>query len=451
MKSQKSNSETSQKPISENTRTPESEKSHKPSSGRSQKPDKEKNQELSSERSQEPSSHKNQKSSRQKNQKPSSQKIQKPDSEKSQKSESDDEVEILAHKGSPLHRAASTCSFKLPVSIKFGLPHEIQAKLSFVTSFKLPVYQEPIVSALLAEAVAFNGDPLISSEDLKALSGEEASDSEDMWLPNFVIDAYLNLLSATCATVTAIKWERFEKSSYKKLGSELMKKGQVFNYDLIFVPCNEVGNNHWFLLCVYPKMQQVRVLDSAAGKFVKPTHQRAIIKMWRALAVACGEPSPHDWCFYVNSPDDMLQQETDYDCGVFVYLFSRALVFADPLVINADIMSVQRSIIHDLHFQSLSPMPPTGVQAGMYYAVDYVTTFYFGRVISVAGSFVEVKFLHSNGSTTYDWPRTDDVDRVHCSCIFYGPVLLMGNRPFTISTQREVEKVHLFIRKQNKM
>ena len=44
-------------------------------------------------------------------------------------------------------------------------------------------------------------------------------------------------------------------------------------------------------------------------------------------------------------------------------------------------------------------------------------------------------------------------ERVHCSCIFYGPVLLVGNCPFTmgISTQREVEKVHLFIRKQFKL
>ena len=166
----------------------------------------------------------------------------------------------MAHKSSsPLHAVASTCSFKPPINIKFGLPHKIQAQLSFVTSFNLPVYQEPIVAALLAEAVAFNGDPLISIEDLKAVSCEEASDSEDMWLPNFVIDAYLNLLSTTCATVTAIKWERFEKSSYKKLGSQLMKKGQVFNYNLIFVPCNEVGNNHWFLLCVYPKIKQVVV------------------------------------------------------------------------------------------------------------------------------------------------------------------------------------------------
>ncbi|KAK2550404.1 U3 small nucleolar RNA-associated protein 4-like protein [Acropora cervicornis] len=86
----------------------------------------------------------------------------------------------------------------------------------------------------------------------------------------------------------------------------------------------------------------------------------------------------------------------------------------------------------------------------MYYAVDYINTFYFGRVVSVEGCFVELKFLHSKSSTSYDWPRTDDVDRVHYSCIFYGPVLLEGNYPFTISSQREVQKVHRFIRKQHK-
>ncbi|KAK2570904.1 Transmembrane protein 135 [Acropora cervicornis] len=87
---------------------------------------------------------------------------------------------------------------------------------------------------------------------------------------------------------------------------------------------------------------------------------------------------------------------------------------------------------------------------GMYYAVDYVNTFYFGRVVSVEGCFADLKFLHSKSSTSSDWPRTDDVDRLHYSCIFYGPVLLEGNCPYTISSQREVEKVHCFIRKQHK-
>ena len=141
----------------------------------------------------------------------------------------------------------------------------------------------------------------------------------------------------------------------------------------------------------------------------------------------------------------MLQQETDYDCGVFVCLFSRALSLASPLVRNADIIDVRRSIFHDLHFQSLSPMPSTGVQVGMYYAVDYVTTFYFGRVMSVKENFAEDKYLHSISATTYD------VNRVHCSCIFYGPVLLTDNHPFTISLQRAVEKVHQFIKKQDKL
>jgi len=274
---------------------------------------------------------------------------------------------------SPPQTVSGPSSFKLPVNIKIGLPQDIKTNLSFETSFELPCYQEPIVAALLAEAVAFCGDPLISIEDLKATSGEEATDSEDMWLPNFIIDAFLSLLTTTCKNAIAVKWERFEKSGEKKLG-EFLEKEKVSDFDLIFVPCNEVGNHHWFLLCVFPKMQRIVVLDSAAGKYIKPTHQRAITKMWRALISVGGEPSSCDWSFYVNSDDDMLQQETDYDCGVFVCLFARALALTSPLVRNADIIDVRRFIIYDLHFQSLSPMPSTGVQVGMYYAVDYVTT-----------------------------------------------------------------------------
>ena len=91
----------------------------------------------------------------------------------------------------------------------------------------------------------------------------------------------------------------------------------------------------------------------------------------------------------MNSDDDVLQQETSYDCGVFVCVFSRAIALALPIILNANIMDVRRSNIHYLHFQILSPMPSTGVQVGMYYAIDYVNTFYFGRVVSVDGSFVE--------------------------------------------------------------
>ena len=172
----------------------------------------------------------------------------------------------------------------------------------------------------------------------------------------------------------------------------MLKKGDVFNHNLILIPCNDVGNNRPLVssLCL-PRGSACHgtVLDSAAGKFIKPTHQRSITKMWRALVVAGGKPNPCERSFYVNSDDDVLQQETSYDCGVFVCMFSRAIALAHPIILNANIMDVRRSNIRDLHFQILSPMPSTGVQVGMYYAIDYVNTFYFGRVVSVDGSFVE--------------------------------------------------------------
>ena len=114
----------------------------------------------------------------------------------------------------PLQTVSRTISFKLPVNIERGLPQAIKTRLSFETSFNLSHCHEPIVEALLAEVVAFRGDPLIFNDELKALSGKEASNPEDMWLPHFVIDAYLSLVSSTCKAATALKWEIFEKSSY---------------------------------------------------------------------------------------------------------------------------------------------------------------------------------------------------------------------------------------------
>ena len=71
--------------------------------------------------------------------------------------------------------------------------------------------------------------------------------------------------------------------------------------------------------CVLPKMQHAVVLDSAAGYFVKPTHQRAVSKMWSALLVASNQLSLGDWSFHVNSPNDVQQQEK---VMIVAYLFA---------------------------------------------------------------------------------------------------------------------------------
>ena len=121
----------------------------------------------------------------QKSENPGRQRSQNLGSQKSQISDSDNEVEIVTE-SFPLQTVSITISFKLPVNIERGLPQAIKTRLSFETSFNLSHYHEAIVEALLAEVVAFRGDPLISIDDLKALSGKEASNPEDMWLPNFV-------------------------------------------------------------------------------------------------------------------------------------------------------------------------------------------------------------------------------------------------------------------------
>lgn len=156
-------------------------KSPIPGSQKNQNPNSQKSQNLGSHKIRNPGNLKIQNPVHEKSQNPGSQKTQNPGSQKIQKSDSDNEVEIVAE-SSPPQTVSGPGRFKLSVNIKIGLPQDIKTNLSFETSFELPCYQEPMVAALLAEAVAFCGDPLISIEDLKALSGEEATDSG--WMPS---------------------------------------------------------------------------------------------------------------------------------------------------------------------------------------------------------------------------------------------------------------------------
>ena len=59
---------------------------------------------------------------------------------------------------------------------------------------------------------------------------------------------------------------------------------------------------------------------------------------------------------------------------------------------------------------------------------------------SQADSFVRFKFLHRVGAKSFDWPRRDDVDDVHISCVFYGPVTLESAGPFAVPKQQNIEK-----------
>ena len=97
-------------------------------------------------------------------------------------------------------------------------------------------------------------------------------------------------------------------------------------------------------------------------------------------------------------------------------------------------------------------VPSEDIKIDHYYAVDYVNKFYIGRALRHDGqNFTQFKFLHSTGAAKeFNWPKTDDVERVHSSCIFYGPVSLRGNAPFTIAELEELEAVFRSVCKQKR-
>ena len=106
-------------------------------------------------------------------------------------------------------------------------------------------------------------------------------------------------------------------------------------------------------------------------------------------------------------------------------------------------------MIQELHQNKRSALPLMPIQREEYYAVDYVKNFYIGRVLDVIMDFLQLKFLYKVGATTFHWPKRDDVDQVHISNVFYGPVTVPSfiSEPFAIPEQPSVEKLFNLIRK----
>lgn len=88
-------------------------------------------------------------------------------------------------------------------------------------------------------------------------------------------------------------------------------------------------------------------------------------------------------------------------------------------------------------------VPVDGIISEEYYAVQYVKKYYIGRaLITLDSNQVKVKFLHNAGAGKFGWPRRDDIDKVHMSSIFYGPISLHQSGPFTVPKRHEIEKVY---------
>lgn len=67
-----------------------------------------------------------------------------------------------------------------------------------------------------------------------------------------------------------------------------------------------------------------------------------------------------------------------------------------------------------------------------YFAVYYDKNWYVGRVTGKEREKFVIKFLKQN-LQKYMWPKIEDIQSVDKKFIFYGPIKLLGNGPFTIS------------------
>lgn len=91
------------------------------------------------------------------------------------------------------------------------------------------------------------------------------------------------------------------------------------------------------------------------------------------------------------------------------------------------------------------------IQIEQYNAVFYDSKPYFGRVLAIDGAEVQIKFLHSASSTSFAWPKRDDITSVNKRLIFFGPVEILGHGPFHIQSLQSALDRYASLRKQNKL
>lgn len=106
----------------------------------------------------------------------------------------------------------------------------------------------------------------------------------------------------------------------------------------------------------------------------------------------------------------------------------------------------RRHMILELHSQTLLETSPSNIEKDIYCAVDYVNNYFIGRALSAPDQrqFTLFKFLHKIQQTDikrFDWPKHDDIDNVHSTCVFYGPVELKGTGKFEVLDLQDLEVV----------
>ena len=188
-------------------------------------------------------------------------------------------------------------------------------------------------------------------------------------------------------------WEAFEKSAFQLLLTR--GKGKLLQQDIVLVPCNPAGRNHWFLIAVFPQEMLMAALDRKAGAFVKPTTEAALLQK-------VDNRLDFNHCkFVANQPYDLPQHANSWDFGVFAYLYSRCLVTKSIILSDQhSIPEFRKHMILELHSQVLLPASPPNAEKDKYYAADYVNNYYIGRAISATDKCQFIQVLAQNSTDT---------------------------------------------------
>ncbi|KAM0900615.1 hypothetical protein ACQ4PT_020530 [Festuca glaucescens] len=168
--------------------------------------------------------------------------------------------------------------------------------------------------------------------------------------------------SQSLTTKLIVHEDKFDPKTCLKEFQKVYKDHQLKSKYMLYFAI--VDSEHWVLVCINLLLKQVNVLDSMIGGNKTRVYDRAhfLVNNFIKLASSANAfPKTNFGQFVQNNPQELRQQTTIFDCGVFVMMFMTQWDGKIMKPFNQDLIQLRTLISYKILTSSLNKVDPTWV------------------------------------------------------------------------------------------
>nr|XP_051185558.1 uncharacterized protein LOC127299605 [Lolium perenne] len=168
--------------------------------------------------------------------------------------------------------------------------------------------------------------------------------------------------SQSLTTKLMVHEDKFDPKTCITEFQKVYRDHQLKSKDMLYFAI--VDTKHWVLVCINLLLKQVNVLDSMIGVKKTRCYDRAdflVNNFIKLASFANAFPKTNFGQFVQNNPQELRQQTTTFDCGVFVMMFMTQWDGKIMKPFDQDLIQLRMLISYKILTSSLNKVDPTWV------------------------------------------------------------------------------------------